>query len=292
MTLLLQRFPSFRSPALRSTGVAAVLLLAAPPGATQSHPRGPTGSRALDPVLENPVVTTLNAFGISTAPTPRQDELGQDLDTSYGPLGGSVVLERTDELVMVGLDLQGDDEQRQFFLYQDGTGGAPAGYYDPEILYDMGVDEMEDLRPAVANGRAPQSYRAVASGDVDGDGLEEVLVLHRAGRAVLHQLQNGGRQLLREVVDQGSRVVGRNLLRELGDLFGGTSGEQRGTVLRTQFRHRLHGQTTVPIGQHRECGFTFLVLQLAKDLREVGRMLFLKEIQEIGGRTNTQQSSD
>ena len=181
MTLLLQRFPSFRSPALRSTGVAAVLLLAAPPGATQSHPRGPTGSRAIDPVLENPVVTTLNAFGISTAPTPRQDELGQDLDTSYGPLGGSVVLERTDELVMVGLDLQGDDEQRQFFLYQDGTGGAPAGYYDPEILYDMGVDEMEDLRPAVANGRAPQSYRAVASGDVDGDGLEEVLVLHRAG---------------------------------------------------------------------------------------------------------------
>src|SRR5688572_21208941 len=35
-----------------------------------------------------------------------------------------------------------------------------------------------------------------------------------------------------------------------------------------------------------------LVRQLAEDLREVGGVLLLKEVQEVGGRTNTQQPLD
>jgi hypothetical protein len=163
--------------------LAGALLSASASGAAQRQPIVPQRVVPGAKLVLGPdrVKGTLNAFGIGTDQSPRLDEQDQELDASYGPLGGTKVLSRTDELVMVGLDLPGDDEQRSFFLYQDGRAGTVGGAYDPEILFDMGPDEMEDERPANANGKAPQTYRAVAAHDLDGDGLEELVVLHLSG---------------------------------------------------------------------------------------------------------------
>jgi hypothetical protein len=186
---------SLRPLARSGVGALAALLLAALPGAA---PQGPVPTipqrvvpQARISLSPDPVARTLDAFGVSSEPTPRRDEQDQALDESYSPLGAAPTLGRRAELVMVGLDLQGDDEQRSFFLYEDGSAGAPAGYYDPEILFNLGADELEDDRPSTVAGRAPQTYRAVAAGDVDGDGLDEILILqHRDPELVLRVIED------------------------------------------------------------------------------------------------------
>jgi len=191
---------SARRPFRPSLPLLALLAAAVPAAAQRTAPQpvpprtvGPQD--AIDPNAGNPVASALHAFGVSTDPTPRMDEMEQELGENYSPLGGAMVLNRTDELVLVGLDLQGDDFQRSFFLYQDGVAGTTSGAYDPEILADMGPNEMEDVRPATTAGGAPQSYRAVDSADLDGDGREEVLVLFVQGnelRLRVIQDESGG----------------------------------------------------------------------------------------------------
>src|SRR4030095_12138870 len=120
--------------------------------------------------------------------------------------------------------------------------------------------------------------------------LQQILDNARFLRA--HQVEDGCRQVLRQVIDQGSGIVGGNVLRELGDFFRGTSRQQNGARFRAELRDRLHRQAAVPIGKHREGCLTLLVLELAEYLGKVGRVLLLKQIEQVGGRTNTQQSPD
>ena len=120
--------------------------------------------------------------------------------------------------------------------------------------------------------------------------LEQVLDDARFLRP--HQVEDGRRQLFRQVVDQRRGVVGRDLLRELGDLFGRARREQRGARLRTELGDRLHRQPAVALGQQAERRLAILVRQLAEDLGEVGGVLLLQQVQQVGGRTNAQQSLD
>ena len=52
-------------------------------------------------------------------------------------------------------------------------------------------------------------------------------VLDDAGLPGAHQIEDGRREVLGQVVDERGRVVGRNLLGELGDLLRGPRGEKR-----------------------------------------------------------------
>ena len=132
--------------------------------------------------------------------------------------------------------------------------------------------------------------------------LEEVLDHARLLRT--HQVENGGRELLRQVVDQGSRIVGGDFLGELGDLLGGPGGKQRGARLRaelrdqhgsgfrTQLAQRLHGEPVVALNEHGKRRYAIAVRELTKNLREVGGMLLLEEIQQVGDGTNAEQPLD
>ena len=80
--------------------------------------------------------------------------------------------------------------------------------------------------------------------------LEQVLDDARLLRA--HQVEDGRRQLFRQVVDQGGGVVGRDLLRELGDLFGRPGGQQRRAGFRAELGDRLHREAAVALGQQAE----------------------------------------
>ena len=69
-------------------------------------------------------------------------------------------------------------------------------------------------------------------------------------------------------------------------------GQQRGAGLGAELGDGLHRQAAVALGEQRERGLAILVVQLAEDLGEVGRMLLLQQVQQVGGRTNAQQSLD
>ena len=112
------------------------------------------------------------------------------------------------------------------------------------------------------------------------------------GFLAAHQVEDRRRQVLRQVVDDGRGVVGRQLLDEARDLLGGPIGEQRGAGLRADLAERLHGELAVSLEEQRERGMALALLERAEDLREVGRVLFLQQIQQVRGGPDTQQPLD
>ena len=90
----------------------------------------------------------------------------------------------------------------------------------------------------------------------------------------------------------GRRVVGFNLLGELGNLLCRPGREKRRARLRTQLGNRLHRKAAISFDEQAERRLAVAVGELAEDLREVGRMLLLQQIQQVSGRTDAQQSLD
>ena len=120
--------------------------------------------------------------------------------------------------------------------------------------------------------------------------LEQVLDF--AGLLPAHQLEDGRRQLFRQVVDQGRRIVRRQLLDELGDLFRGPAGEQLRARLRAELAEGLHRQPAVALDQHGERRDAIAIGKLAEHLREVCRVLFLKKIRQVCRGANPEEALD
>ena len=113
-----------------------------------------------------------------------------------------------------------------------------------------------------------------------------------AGRLLLHQLQHRGRELFRQVVDDRRHVVGRQLLRELDDLLGGAAGEQRRARLRPELAQGLHRQPAVAFDEQGERRAAILVGQLGEELRQVGGVLLLEQIDEVRRRPHALEALD
>ena len=62
------------------------------------------------------------------------------------------------------------------------------------------------------------------------------------------------------------------------------SASRRGAGLGTELAERLHREAAVALGEQREGGVAVLVGELRKQLREVGRVLLLKQVDQVGGR--------
>jgi hypothetical protein len=120
--------------------------------------------------------------------------------------------------------------------------------------------------------------------------FEEVLDLLRLAAA--HELEHFVRELVRQIVNQRGGIVRGDFLKELGDLLGGSAREQQGARLRAHLTDRLHAEPWVPFDEDAEDRLPFVVEERPEDLREIGRVLLLQQIQKVGGRTDAQQSLD
>jgi hypothetical protein len=93
-------------------------------------------------------------------------------------------------------------------------------------------------------------------------------------------------------VDQGRGIVGGDLLGEARDLVSGAGGQQAPARLGSELRKRFHRQAAVAVDEQAERRFAVFVGELGEDLGEVGRMLLLQQVYQVGGRTDAQQSLD
>jgi hypothetical protein len=77
-----------------------------------------------------------------------------------------------------------------------------------------------------------------------------------------------------------------------GDFFRGTIGQERGAGFGPQFAEGLHGELAVAFDEEREGGGAILFTELGEDLREVGGVLLLEQIDEIRRCAESDQALD
>lgn len=117
---------------------------------------------------------TLTSLGVNIAETPREDRNGDPLPDDYTPLGSSKSFDQLDELVMIGFPLAvgSGSELTLLELNRDGTHST----YTDEVLFSP---DTADTPWALSVGATPAALRVVDRGDIDKDGLEELIVVYR-----------------------------------------------------------------------------------------------------------------
>ena len=117
-----------------------------------------------------PLAKSLQRLGVKVEESPRKDySKTDDLPADYAPFGAQKTFGRIDEIVMVGATLR-DDDSRFRVMELDVNG---------DLLQLADLDSEANAWVGFPGGPVtPQSLRAVAAGDVDGDGLEEVVAIY------------------------------------------------------------------------------------------------------------------
>ncbi|MFB3079805.1 MAG: FG-GAP repeat domain-containing protein, partial [Lysobacterales bacterium] len=110
------------------------------------------------------VAATLSNLNISTEKTNRVDEKGEDLPEDYAPLGSRKALGGNSEIYLAGLTPLNSSDESSLLKYSPASGGQ-----DASTLHLPGFSLNTDWKSS--------PYNAVASGDVDGDGFEELAQL-------------------------------------------------------------------------------------------------------------------
>jgi len=132
---------------------------------------------------DNTVEQTLTNLGVDIQETPREDENSEPLPDDYNPLGSTKSLEKFDELVTIGFTLPTfTSEMTLLELDRVGTTAS----YTTDVLF---TPNSADTPWAMSVGNSPAALRVATRGDVDRDGLEELLVVYRAPGASSVELQ-------------------------------------------------------------------------------------------------------
>lgn len=125
------------------------------------------------------VEASLTALGVDIAPTPRVADktTQQPLPGNYAPFGASRTIDKFDELMTVGFRLSPGSfafDSSVTVLKEQQSPTAP-GVFTPEALY---APATASTPWGVSSGATPSTLRAAAAGDVDGDGMDELLVAY------------------------------------------------------------------------------------------------------------------
>jgi hypothetical protein len=157
---------------------------------------GAPGGTTLPPTPEKgELETSLNELGVDTTATGRVGPDGEPLPDDYAPLGSSASFSapeafsgptgpaRTDELFIVGPEVTASGSRITLLELEgvqiDGGGAVDPGEVVPLHALDEGDHPwVDDDSGAWAQSNNGHSLRAAASGDLDGDGLDELVVVY------------------------------------------------------------------------------------------------------------------
>lgn len=168
------RVPTPRSlPAHRALALALAASAAASCGGGGG---GGGGGGSGGPGGNSELAGALADLGVDTRTTPRQDEDGQALPRDYTPFGSTWELAKTSELLLVGVDANASGAPVSLLDVTSDTG-------DPalEVLHAESAAQASWARETRASRALPGSLRAASAADVDGDGLEEAVVVFQDG---------------------------------------------------------------------------------------------------------------
>lgn len=127
---------------------------------------GPGGSSGLE--------AALNDLGVDTGETPRRDEEGDALPSGYSPFGASWELAKTSEILLLGVNVNATGAP---FSLVDVT--SEAGNPALEVMHAKSAAEAAWARETRSSRALPGTLRAAAAADVDGDGLEEAVIVYQ-----------------------------------------------------------------------------------------------------------------
>jgi hypothetical protein len=122
----------------------------------------------------------LNTLGVDTTETPRETAPGVLVDSSSSPLGTTPVLARTNELLIMNLGTPPSQVGEQPLMLFDLTAddGSPAA----EQLLAQDRTQVPFLdRPQGTSREFPATTTWPVAADMDGDGLEEIVLIYQAG---------------------------------------------------------------------------------------------------------------
>lgn len=114
------------------------------------------------------VAATLQNLSVDTTPTPRVDENNDPLPDNFTPLGMKKTLQKKDEMFIAGLGLTSADDDVNVLKFLPGVSnvsGVPSTPDSTEKLNTTPMDTSWKSSP----------YNDAVAGDVDGDGLDEVV---------------------------------------------------------------------------------------------------------------------
>ena len=137
---------------------------------------GSSGGKSDDVISDDLVADSLTNLGVDVSDTPREDDNSDPLPDDYSPFGSSKSFEQFDELVLLGFPLSASSgfDSNLTLLELDRLGSSAS--YDTDVLF--APDPA--LTPwALSVGIDPDALRVAARGDIDRDGLEELVVVSR-----------------------------------------------------------------------------------------------------------------
>ncbi len=155
---------------------------------------GPGNGNSPAPGAPTEVRESLDRLGVDTTETSRVDENQDPLPPDYSPLGSACTLAQNDELFLVGMQLidpapagtpQPLPNRAAFIeLADDNTGDVGlsiTNLFEPGQAWEP---DMVSPHPSFGERTAGgQGVRAAAAADVDGDGLDEIVIARIAPAA-------------------------------------------------------------------------------------------------------------
>jgi len=171
-----------RKQTMKFTRLAAALLTAQAVwlsscggGGSGSGSGGGGGSSTGDPVRDSLVALGVNVDEVTN--TPRLDDDGDPLPGDYSPFGSSKSFDTIEEILLIGPQFNNSSSLMTLYELQ-GQGSAPVTVWNKADIFTPSPAQTPWASSVGAN---PANLRAAAAADIDGDGLDEVVVLFREG---------------------------------------------------------------------------------------------------------------
>ncbi len=122
-------------------------------------------------------------LGVPVEQTPRLDDDSTALPEDYSPFGSSQSFDTIEEILLLGPQFTNSDSQMTLYELQN-QNNRPI--YAKEDFFTPNPSETPW---ANSTGASPENRRMAEAADIDGDGLDEVVVLYREGSSNSIMLQ-------------------------------------------------------------------------------------------------------